>query len=136
MKGARFQNKRRLTLTGRLNPTPEKPQYLCVPAPAGHPRLDCADVSQIFSTSEQVGIEMYLKPALEATETIYAQKNGKFRDKREVIAWGPRLTALKELFLLHGSYAPRDPKATEQFGIKVVVVKSRHDVSEAVGYVL
>jgi hypothetical protein len=27
-----------------------------------------------------------------------------------------------ELFLLHGSYAPRDPKEAEQFGIKVVVV--------------
>jgi hypothetical protein len=81
-----------------------------------------ADLLDNAGLSEQVGIEMYLKPALEATETIYAQKNGKFRDKREVIAWGPRLTALKELFLLHGSYAPRDPKATEQFGIKVVVV--------------
>jgi hypothetical protein len=33
-----------------------------------------------------------------------------------------RLNALKELFLLHGSYAPRDPKEAEQFGIKVVVV--------------
>jgi hypothetical protein len=41
---------------------------------------------------------------------------------RKVEALAIRLNALKELFLLHGSYAPRDPKEAEQFGIKVVVV--------------
>jgi hypothetical protein len=33
-----------------------------------------------LSASEQVGIEMYLKPALEATETIFARRGGKFKD--------------------------------------------------------
>jgi hypothetical protein len=32
------------------------------------------------------------------------------------------LNALKELFLLHGTYAPRDPKEAAQFGVKVIVV--------------
>ena len=81
-----------------------------------------ADLLDNAGLSEQVGIEMYLKPALEATETIFAQKDGKFRDKREVVAWHPRLAALRTLFELHGSYAPRDPKEAAQFGVKVVVM--------------
>lgn len=68
---------------------------------------------------------MYLKPALEATETIFAQKDGKFKDKREVVAWHPRIAALRTLFELHGSYAPRDPKEAAQFGVKGVVVVPR-----------
>jgi hypothetical protein len=40
----------------------------------------------------------------------------------QVEALAIRLNALKELFLLHGSYAPRDLKEAAQFGIKVVVV--------------
>jgi hypothetical protein len=70
---------------------------------------------------ERTTIEKYLKPALEATETIYAQSKGKFTDKREVIAWGPRLTALKEAFLLQGSYAPRDPREAAQYGVKIII---------------
>ena len=34
---------------------------------------------------------------------------------------GPRLTALKETFLLHGSYAPRDPKEAAQYGVKIII---------------
>jgi hypothetical protein len=81
-----------------------------------------ADLPDNAGLSEQVGIEMYLKPALEATETIFAQKGGKFKDKREVVAWHPRIAARRTLFELHGSYAPRDPKEAAQFGVKVVVV--------------
>ena len=33
-----------------------------------------------LSASEQVGIEMYLKPALETTETTFARRGGKFKD--------------------------------------------------------
>jgi hypothetical protein len=36
--------------------------------------------------TEEICIEKYLKPALEATETIYVQSKGKITDKREVIA--------------------------------------------------
>lgn len=62
-----------------------------------------ADLPDNAARSEQVGIEMYLKPTLEATETIFAQKE--FMDKREVVAWHPRIAALRTLFELHGSYA-------------------------------
>jgi hypothetical protein len=57
--------------------------------------------------SEEIAIEKYLKPALEATETIYAQKDGKFTDRRQMIAWNIRMTALRTLLELHGSYAPK-----------------------------
>ena len=59
---------------------------------------------------------------LEAYETIFFQKNGKVTATRKVEALAIRLNALKELFLLHGSYAPRDPKEAEHFGVKVIVV--------------
>ena len=71
---------------------------------------------------ENTAIEKYLKPLLEARETVFFQKNGKVTATRKVEALAIRLNALKELFLLHGSYAPRDPKKEEQFGIKVVVI--------------
>jgi CCR4-NOT transcriptional regulation complex NOT5 subunit len=71
---------------------------------------------------ENTAIEKYLKPLLEARETVFFQKNGKVTATRKVEALAIRLNALKELFLLHGSYAPRDPKEAAQFGIKVVVV--------------
>jgi len=71
---------------------------------------------------EEVGIENYLKPALEAKQTIYAQKDGKFKDKRTLVAWHPRLRALDMLFKLHGSYPPLDPKEAAQYGVRVIRV--------------
>jgi hypothetical protein len=53
---------------------------------------------------ENTAIEKYLKPLLEARETVFFQKNGKVTATRKVEALAIRLTALKELFLLHGSY--------------------------------
>jgi hypothetical protein len=75
-----------------------------------------------LSASEQVGIEMYLKPKLAATETIFARKDRKFKDKREVVAGHPRIAALRTLFELHGSYAPRDPKEAGQYGVDTIRV--------------
>jgi hypothetical protein len=71
---------------------------------------------------ENTAIQKYLKPLLNAYEIVYFQKNGKVTATRKVEALAIRLNALKELFLLYGSYAPRDPKAAEQVGIKAVVV--------------
>ena len=73
-----------------------------------------ADLPDNAARSEQVGIEMYLKPALEATETIFAQKE--FMDKREVVAWHPRIAALRTLFELHGSYARARKNRKEGLG--------------------
>jgi hypothetical protein len=71
---------------------------------------------------EDVGIDKYLRPGLEATQTIFAQFEGKFTDKRELINWGARLRALDMLFKLHGSYPPLDPKEAAQFGVRVIRV--------------
>ena len=81
-----------------------------------------ADLLDNAGLSEQVGIEVYLNPAPEAAETIFTQKDGKFNDKREVVAWHPRIAALRTLFELRGSHAPRDPKEAAQFGVKVVAM--------------
>ena len=51
-------------------------------------------------------IEKYLKPALQAEETEFAKFEGKITDSQNVVAWGPRLTALDLAFKLKGSYAP------------------------------
>ena len=61
----------------------------------------------LYEGSKIVGVPFMiatvLEPAVEATETIFAQKE--FMDKREVVAWHPRIAALRTLFELHGSYA-------------------------------
>jgi hypothetical protein len=70
---------------------------------------------------ENTLIYKYLLPLLEAEETIYTQYKGKFKDQRQVAALTVRLNALKEAFRLHGSYAPRDPKEAEQFGLRNII---------------
>jgi hypothetical protein len=80
------------------------------------------DLLEKHGLGEEMLIEKYLKPLLEAEETIFFQKNGKVRQRVNVAALGIRHSALRTAFELHGSYAPRDPKEAEQFGIKVVVV--------------
>ena len=50
----------------------------------------------------KVGIEMYLEPALEATETIFGREDGKFRDKREVVPGHPRIAALRFEWIYRG----------------------------------
>jgi len=60
-----------------------------------------------YGLTDDVAIEKYLKPALEAEETEFAKFEGKITDRVNVIAWGPRLQALDMLFNLKGSYAPK-----------------------------
>ena len=64
-------------------------------------------------------IEKYLVPLLDAEETKFFNGGKK---RINVAALGIRHTALDTAFKLRGSYAPRDPKEAERFGIKVVVV--------------
>ena len=63
-----------------------------------------------------------LKPALEAYETKFAQKDGIFTDEREVIAWGPRLTALDMAFNLRGSYAPKNQDALDPNHARMTII--------------
>lgn len=63
-------------------------------------------MDNIGLTDERL-LTRYLKPALDANETKFFQKDGLVTDTRDVIAWGPRLTALDLAFNLKGCYAPK-----------------------------
>jgi hypothetical protein len=65
---------------------------------------------------EDVLIEKYLKPLLEAHETKFFNE-GKTRINVEAL--GIRHAALRTAFELHGSYAPRDPKEAAQYGVRI-----------------
>lgn len=69
-------------------------------------------------------IHKYLKPALEASETKFFQKDGIVTDTRDVVAWGPRLQALENAFRLHGAYAPEETskEPSKPFELKVNIV--------------
>lgn len=67
-------------------------------------------------------VENYLKPALEAKETEFAKFEGQITDSRDVVAWGPRLTALDMAFNLRGSYAARKKELTGEDGGPIKVI--------------
>jgi hypothetical protein len=68
---------------------------------------------------EEVLIEKYLLPLLEANETKFFNDGKK---QIEVQALTIRHAALRTAFELHGSYAPRDPKEAAQYGVRVIRV--------------
>jgi len=68
---------------------------------------------------EEVLIDKYLRPLLDAEETKFFN-NGK--KQINVAALGIRHAALRTAFELHGSYAPRDPKEAAQYGVRVIRV--------------
>jgi len=70
-------------------------------------------------------IENWLKPALDATETKRAQKDGKFTDERTDPAWEPRLKALDMAFQLNGSYAAKPGTRVEIAGDGDITVNIR-----------
>ncbi len=72
--------------------------------------------------SVQILIDKHLRRHLNAKRTHYFQKDGKVKDSRKTEALEIQSKALDMAFRLHGSYAPRNPKEAEQFGVKVVVV--------------
>jgi hypothetical protein len=71
-------------------------------------RLKMPSVLDKHGLTDDVLVENYLKPALEAEETEFAKFEGHITDQVNVVAWSPRLTALDLAFKLKGSYAPRD----------------------------
>src|SRR5260370_761812 len=68
---------------------------------------------------EEVLIDKYLRPLLDANETKFF-KEGKVQI--EVQALTIRHAALRTAFELHGSYAPRDPKEAAQYGVRIIRV--------------
>lgn len=67
-------------------------------------------------------IEIYLKPALSASETKHSQYRGQFTDEREVIAWDTRLRALDIAFRLHGGYKQAQDEDKDSGDIVVQIV--------------
>jgi phage terminase small subunit len=65
-------------------------------------------------------IDKYLRPALEAEETKFAQKDGLFTDAKNVISWGPRLTALDMAFNLKGSFPQRDKNSIVAMPVQII----------------
>ena len=82
-------------------------------------KVRAADLMDEMGLTDRVLIENYLVPLLEAEETKFFNEG---KRRINVAALGIRLAALDTAFKLRGSYAPRNPKEAEQFGIKVVVV--------------
>ena len=78
-------------------------------------------MNQLGLTEEHL-IDKHLRRHLKAKRTVFFQKDGKVKGSRKTDALEIQTRALEMAFQLHGSYAPRDPKEAEQFGIKVVVV--------------
>ena len=76
-------------------------------------------------------IQNNLVPLLNATERKFFAHEGKVISQRDVAALNTRLNALDMAFRLRGSYAPKDPAETAQFGVKVIIVdapRPRHDL--------
>lgn len=61
-----------------------------------------------FGLTEAALIQRYLLPALNAQETEFAKHEGKITDAVDVVAWGPRLTALDIAAKMKGMYALPD----------------------------
>ncbi len=76
---------------------------------------------------EEVLIEKYLVPLLEAHETKFFKDGSK---RINVEALGIRHAALRTAFELHGSYAPRDPKEAAQYAVKIIRVDIPRPINE------
>ena len=72
-----------------------------------------------MALTDHLLIEKYLVPMLDAEEAKFFNEGKK---RINVPALGIRHTALDTAFKLRSSYAPRDPKEAEQFGVKVIVL--------------
>ncbi len=102
------------------------------PGQAGHQAFEiikskAPEILEKYGLTDDVLIEKYLKPGLEAQETVFAKFEGKITDSRDVIAWGPRRDFLDMAFNLKGAYAPRESSkvslsATEGSEIRVNII--------------
>jgi len=81
------------------------------------------DLLDLHGLSEGTLIDKYLRPLLEAEDTIFFQKDGKVRQRVKVPALGIRHSALRTAFELHGSYAPKlyDNKGAYGPGVTIIM---------------
>src|ERR1700674_3366889 len=68
-------------------------------------RKSMPEVLDALGLTDHSLVENYLKPLLNAKETVFAKYKGKFGQKRDVVSWGPRQQGLDMAFRLKGSYA-------------------------------
>ena len=107
------------------------------PRQAGHQAMKALrgrvpDLMDELGLTERFIIDKKLRPVLDATETKFIRevkevKRGKRWVQLPVVNQYivadnmARLNAIDKTLLLHGSYAPRDPKEAAQFGVKVII---------------
>ena len=82
-------------------------------------KVRAAGLMDEMGLTDRALIENYLVPLLDAEETKFFNEGKK---RINVAALGIRHAALDTAFKLRGSYAPRNPKEAEQFGVKVIVM--------------
>ena len=79
------------------------------------------DLMDQMGISERELIDKHLRRQLTAKRTVFVRIDRKFTVKHTVDDSQTQLRALHLAFLLHGSYAPRNPKEAAQFGVKVII---------------
>ena len=79
--------------------------------------------------TDNVLIEKYLKPLLNAETTEFAKFEGKITDEKSVIAWEPRKAGLDMAFNLKGSYAAKDsgPSSGSNITVNVLVMGEKEE---------
>ncbi len=90
------------------------------------------DLMDQLGLTEEHLIDKHLRRHLNAKRTVFFLKDGKVKDSRKTEALEIQSKALDMAFRLHGSYALRDPKEAEQFGVKVIVVDVPRPKREAI----
>jgi hypothetical protein len=77
-------------------------------------------MDKVGLTDEKL-LRQYLVPLLNAKETKFAQFEGEFTDRKDVIAWGPRERGLDMAFKLKGRYAKSEDEGPRH-GVSVIIV--------------
>jgi hypothetical protein len=79
------------------------------------------EILEKHGLTDSAVIDKYLLPAMEACETKFFQKDGFVTDQRDVIAWGPRLTALDTFYKLRGAYVSADKQDGESIRASITI---------------
>lgn len=79
------------------------------------------DIMDRLGLTEEILIDKYLRKHLDAKKTVFVREGKKVK-AHTLEDNGTQMRALEQSFLIHGSYAPRDPKEAATFGVKVIVL--------------
>lgn len=101
------------------------------PRQAGHQALEAIrrkmpEILDKAGLTDEVLIDKYLRPGLEAKETEFAKFEGKITDSQDVIAWGERRGYLDLAFKLKGSYAVEAQKLNINATDSNIVITVEH----------